>query len=249
MSRFTSLKWKKRFTLIELLIVISIIAILAGMLLPALNSARDKAKSIKCLSNLKQIGYAYTQYVSTYNDYYPTAQNGSQLWQQMFVTDQGCTEKVFVCPSENSVYYAPVQKTNHYGYPLYMLGTFGQESPRMYRKLTLLVRNGANSETILSTGSVPTQSGESGGNLHSDMTRTGAPYIFRPDSGKYYPLYKDCYYYAPYARHRLRANILFFDTHVGDLDGRQLVLSKYWQPFVIAGSGSQNMIDDTWSTK
>ena len=69
------------FTLIELLIVIAIIAILAGMLLPALNKARQLARKTACTNNLKSIGTAFQMYTQDNQDYWPqtTVSNGT-LW-------------------------------------------------------------------------------------------------------------------------------------------------------------------------
>src|SRR5579884_961583 len=70
-ATFRARSFRRAFTLIELLVVIAIIAILAAILFPVFAQVREKARSISCLSNGKQLGTAVYMYVQDYDETYP----------------------------------------------------------------------------------------------------------------------------------------------------------------------------------
>lgn len=122
-SDFKRLRRKGSFTLLELLIVVAIIAILAGLLLPALNSVRSKAQSIYCQNNLKQLGLAFKTYSNDFKRIprvciMPSKRSSAEKTfgnpeyipsiRELLAGELKGSEKVFRCPSDHGTSFDPV---------------------------------------------------------------------------------------------------------------------------------------------
>jgi prepilin-type N-terminal cleavage/methylation domain-containing protein len=108
---------KRAFTLIELLVVIAIIAILASMLLPALGNAKEKARSIQCLSHLRQISLAMRMYADDANGFYPES-GGVIPWNQ---TDSqthrlSWMQQIVSLTQNTNIYHCPDDRLSGYSY-------------------------------------------------------------------------------------------------------------------------------------
>ncbi len=227
----------RRFTLLELLVVVAVIALLAAFILPALSRSRQVAQASKCVTNLKNIGIAFTTYADSSSEFFPIGNApGDRNWVAL-LSDYEKGSKIYYCSSDEDnspVNFASQPTLVSYGYNLLALGfqdAGGKPHPQANDGTTVTEYAGAlpsvrePAETLTAV-----DAGRASANGRGYYLATPAETLWPGD-------------FVAWNRHQSRSNVLFVDGHVSPMTTQELVAPdqpgtnaapinnyKYWSP-------------------